>query len=158
MRRTSVPVSRGCARIAGRTRHDPGFFRLEREHQAQCDRGGHVDPQDLNRQDRQGRAQHDGDEDDEALTHVRGQRPHDELRQVVEHAAALFDRGLDRGEVVVGEHHVGGFLGDLGTAATHRHADVGLLERRGVVDPVSGHRDHVIAGLQALDESELLLR
>ena len=40
----------------------------------------------------------------------------------------------------------------------HGDADVGLPQRRGVVDPVSGHRDDVTARLQRLDQSQLLLR
>ena len=40
-------------------------------------------------------------------------------------AAAFLDRGDDRREVVVGEDHVGRFLGDVGAGDAHRDADVG---------------------------------
>ena len=46
-----------------------------------------------------------------------------------------------RGEVVVGQDHVGGLAGDVGAGLAHRDADVGGLERRRVVDAVAGHRD-----------------
>ena len=49
------------------------------------------------------------------------------------------------GEVVVGEYELAGLLGDLGAAA-HGDADIGLLQRGGVVDGVAGHR-HDLAGL-----------
>jgi hypothetical protein len=88
----------------------------------------------------------------------RGQRPHDELREVVEDAAALFHGGFDRGEVVVGEDHVGGLLGHLGSAPPHRDANVGLPQGWGVVDPVSGHRDYMPTALQRLDHAMFLLR
>ena len=113
-------------RIAWRPRHDSGLLGLEGQHQAERHGGGHVDPQDLGGQDRQRRPHRDGRQDHESLTDVGGQRPRDELGQVVEDSAAFFDRGLDGGEVVVGEHHVGRVLGDLGTTATHRHTDAGL--------------------------------
>ena len=54
----------------------------------------------------------------------------------------------DRGEVVVGEDHVGGFLRHLGAGDPHRDADVRALERRRVVDAVAGHRDDVALALQ----------
>ena len=40
----------------------------------------------------------------------------------------------------------------------HRHADVGLLQRRGVVHAVAGHRHHLAAGLEGLDDPQLVLR
>ncbi|MGH9152553.1 MAG: hypothetical protein ACRD03_09190 [Acidimicrobiales bacterium] len=53
---------------------------------------GHVHPQHLNRKDWQGRRGDDGREDDQALPHARREGPDDELGQVVEHPATLFDR------------------------------------------------------------------
>ena len=49
-----------------------------------------------------------------------------------------------------------GFLGRL-RAGVHRHADVGLGERRGVVRAVAGHRDERAARLLALDQRHLVL-
>ena len=60
-------------------------------------------------------------------------------------------------EVVVGEDHSRGLLGDL-AAAAHRHADVRLLERRRVVDSVSGHRDDHALALHDLGKPKLVLR
>ena len=42
-------------------------------------------------------------------------------------------------------------------AGAHRDADVGLRQRRRVVDAVAGHGDHAALGLQALDDRRLLL-
>ena len=136
----------------------PVFLGLEGQHEAQEHRGGHVDPQDLHRQDGQGHAREDGGQDDQALAQVGGQRPGDELGEVVEHAPALFHRRLDGGEVVVGEDHVGGFLGHLGAGDAHGHADVGLPAGRGVVDPVAGHGHHVAPALQGVHQAQLLFR
>ena len=62
-----------------------------------------------------------------------------------------------RGEVVVGEHDLGGLLGDL-RAAAHGDADVGLLQRGGVVDGVAGHRDDLAGLLHQPGEANLVLR
>ena len=51
--------------------------------------------------------------DGEDLAHVRRQQVAQELLDVVEDHPALPDRGDDGGEVVVGEDHLGRFLGDL---------------------------------------------
>ncbi len=59
--------------------------------------------------------------------------------------APFLDRGDDRREVVVGEHHVGRLLRHVGAGDAHRDADVGGLERRRVVDAVAGHRDDLAA-------------
>ena len=75
-----------------------------------------------------------------------GQHDHldpDVLHQVVVEAAAALDRGHDRGEVVVGEDHLGRVLGDLGAGDPHGHADVGAGQRRRVVHAVAGHGDDV---------------
>ncbi len=73
----------------------------------------------------------------------------DELDDVGVDGAALLDRADDGGEVVVGQHHVGGFLGDLGAGDAHGHADVGGAQRGGVVDAVAGHGHDVAVGLAA---------
>ena len=91
----------------------PVFLGLEGEHESEQHGGRHVDPQDLHRQDRQARAEEDRRQDDEAFPQVGGQRPGDELDQVVEDAATLLDGGLDGGEVVVREDHVGRLFGDV---------------------------------------------
>ena len=50
--------------------------------------------------------------------------------EVVVQRAAELDRLDDRREVVVGEDHHRGLLGDLGAGDAHRDADVGALEGR----------------------------
>ena len=62
----------------------------------------------------------------------------------------------ERGEVVVGEHELAGLLGDL-RAAAHGDADVGLLQRGGVVDGVAGHRHDLAGLLHQPGEADLVL-
>src|SRR5690606_21445834 len=71
--------------------------------------------------------------------HVAAQQVADELADVVVDAAAFLHRGDDGGVVVVGQHHVRGFPGDVGARAAHGDADVGLFHRGRVVDAVTGH-------------------
>jgi hypothetical protein len=61
------------------------------------------------------------------------------------------------GEVVVEQHDLG--HGPGGTAArSHCDAEVGILERQGVVDAVAGHGDDMASRTQRPDEFSLLLR
>src|SRR4051812_34902986 len=60
-----------------------------------------------------------------------------------------------RGEVVVGEDELAGLLGDL-RAASHGDADVGLLQRGGVVDRVAGHRHHLARLLHQPGQTDLV--
>ena len=69
----------------------------------------------------------------------------------------LLDGTDDAGEVIVGDHHVGVFLGDLGALDAHGDADVRLLHGRGVVHPVARHGDNVPLLLQRLDDLQLVL-
>ena len=80
--------------------------------------------------------------------HVRGDATIDVSAQV--------DRFDERGEVVVGEDDLRGLLRHLRTAP-HRHADVRLLECRGVVHGIPGHRDHVARLLHQASEPDLVL-
>ena len=70
------------------------------------------------------------------LSYVGRDEVADELFHVVVDGASFLDGGDDRREVVVGEHHLRGGLGDR-RARTHRNADLGLLQRRRVVDAVA---------------------
>ena len=120
-------------------------------------RRDHVDPQHLHGRERQRQAEHDRDEDDEGLRAVGRQQEDDRLAQVVVDAPALADRAADRGEVVVGEHDLGGFLRRLGALDAHRDADVGARQRGRVVDAVAGHRHDLAVGLQRAHDADLVL-
>ena len=80
-----------------------------------------------------------------------------ELLDVVVDAPPLLDGRHDRGEVVVGEHHVGRLAGDVRAADAHRNPDVSGLHRRGIVDAVAGHRHDMAEALQRPHDSQLLL-
>ena len=94
-------------------------------------------------QDVQDAGTQEGDDEPEQGAHLEA----DVAGQVVVQAAAQFDGLDDGGEVVVGQDHHRGFLGHLGAGDAHRDADVGPLERGGVVDPVAGHRHHLSGAL-----------
>ena len=59
-------------------------------------------------------------------------------------------------ELRIDEHDLcHGFGGGRGVA--HRDAEIGLLDGERIVDAVSGHGDHVITGVQRLDDRLLLV-
>src|SRR3546814_11565909 len=59
--------------------------------------------------------------------------------------------------MVVEEHHGGGFLRRLGPLDAHGYADIGLLERRRIVDAVAGHGDNLALRLQSANDAQLVL-
>src|SRR5271165_3300648 len=61
------------------------------------------------------------------------------VSDVIEDSTPLFDSADDRGKVVVGQHHVGGFLGHIGAGDAHGDADIGRPHRWRVVDAVASH-------------------
>ena len=73
-----------------------------------------------------------------------------------ERRAALLDRPHDRGEVVVEQDEVGRFACDVGAGPSHRDSDVGLVQRRAVVDTVAGHRHDVAALPQGRSDAQLV--
>ena len=81
----------------------------------------------------------------------------DVAHQVVVQRPALLHGAHDRREVVVGQDHHRGLLGDLGAGDAHGDADVGRLEGRRVVHAVAGHRDDMALAPQDLDEADLVL-
>ena len=66
---------------------------------------------------------------------------------VVVDAAALFDGLHDAGEVVIGEHDVGGFFRHVRPGDAHGDADICRLQGGGVVDAVAGHGDDMAFAL-----------
>jgi hypothetical protein len=120
--------------------------------------GKQVDPQDLGRQQRQGKPnerpdQHDGDLGQPARQAVQ-QEPPD-----VPVDASPFLSGLDdRAEFVVGQDQVGRLAGNLRSPLAHRHPDVSAAQRGTVVHSVARHGHHVTGRLPCADDVELLLR
>ena len=63
----------------------------------------------------------------------------------------------DGGKVVIGQHHSAALTRGIGAFASHGHADVGLLERWGVVHTIACHGHHLAAGLQGPNQAQLVL-
>ena len=145
------------ARRPRRAAHDAVLGRLEGQHQAQRDGQRHVDPQDLRRRQRQRQPQQQRQRHGQHLAAVGGQRPGDDLADVVVHHAAFVHGGDDGGEVVVRQHHLRGLLGRLGALLPHGDAHVGLLERGRVVHAVARHGHHRALALQRAHHAQLVL-
>ena len=102
--------------------------------------GAEVHRQDLHH--REGRRDAEGHHRQErrGLREVRHQDVGDELADVAHHAAAEAHRLDDRREVVVQQHDVRRFFGNI-HGPVHRQADVGRVQRGGVVDTVAAIPD-----------------
>ena len=156
------PVVAGEDRRADRARragHQAAGGLVEAERDRERDVDDHVQPQDLQRVQRGavGDADDPGADEDRDVGDQGRHLEAQVLQQVVVEGAAVGDGADDRGEVVVGQDHHRGLLGDLGAGDAHGHADVGGLQRRGVVDAVAGHRDHVALLLEQPDQADLVL-
>ena len=62
-----------------------------------------------------------------------------ELQDVVVDRATAANCIDDRGEIVVGQHHVAGFFSDFGTGDSHRHTNVGSTKCSGIVHAITCH-------------------
>ena len=89
-------------------------------------------------------------DDGEVLRHVVGDRESGQRAAGDQHLLADLDDLDELGRVAVEVHHVAGLARGLG-AGLHRHADVGLGERRGVVGAVAAHGDQPALALLRAD-------
>jgi len=98
-----------------------------------------------------------GEEDRGDLGNVVAEDVDDEFAYVGVDGATEFDRGDDGCEGVIQEHHDRCFAGHVGPGDAHGHADVGLLERGGIVDAVSGRGDDLAEVLEGSDDALFVL-
>ena len=80
-----------------------------------------------------------------------------ELLNVIVNTTPLLDGSHNRREVVIGEHHVRGFLGDGSAREPHRDPDIRCLDGRSIVDAVAGHSHHIPMMLQSFHYAEFVL-
>ena len=81
----------------------------------------------------------------------------DVLDDVAEHSATLEHALLENQQTVLQQDDVRRFLGNV-HGAVDRNADVGRLQRRGVVDAVAHEADHMTLALQRPDDALLVRR
>ena len=143
----------GVARLA---LHDVALGVLHAQRERGEAVGDQVHPQQLHRLE-DGKADERGDKHREDLGKVGRKQELDDLADVVVNTATLFAGTDDGGEVIVGKHHVGDVLGNVGAGDAHTHADVGALDGRGVVDAVARHGDDLVTRLPSLDDTGLVL-
>jgi len=117
-----------------------------------------TDPENLHRVEGRLEPQRGAEKDEGEAGCAGGELEGQEVLDVVEDGFALFNGVEDGGEVVVGQDHVGRLLGDVGAVHAHGDANVGLLERWRIVDPVSRHGDNIAAGLEGPDDFQLVVR
>ena len=97
------------------------------------------------------------DHEGRQLCDVVGEVIGEEAAGVGERCPTLLDGRHDGGEVVVEQHEIRRFPRHVAAAGSHGDADVGLSQRRSVVDTVARHRDHVPSHPQRPCDPELVL-
>eukprot|EP00162_Nutomonas_longa_P005648 comp16298_c0_seq1/m.25900 comp16298_c0_seq1/g.25900 ORF comp16298_c0_seq1/g.25900 comp16298_c0_seq1/m.25900 type:complete len:430 (-) comp16298_c0_seq1:1704-2993(-) len=119
--------------------------------------GSKIDEQNHNRLDTERDLERNKGQEGNELRDVGREHICDGLLEVLKDETA-FANAVDNGsKVVVEQNDLTGLLGD-GGARAHGNADVGGLERRGVVDTVTGHGDDVAELVELADNVLLLLR
>src|SRR5215510_7829610 len=81
----------------------------------------------------------------------------DVLPDDLDRRAADFDQQRQSFQPVVHQHDAGFFNRDVRSGQTHRDADIGAGERRGVIDAVADHRHAQLLPFQPLDQFDFLL-
>ena len=148
----------GLLGIARRSLEDVGLAVAHRQRKGREHVGHEIEIEDLQRQQRQWQRRSHRDPDHHHLAQVARQEIGDEPANVAENDAAFANRLDDGREGIVEQDHRRGLPRDVGAAQAHRHADVGLPQRRRVVDAVAGHRDDVAGSLVGFDKREFLRR
>ena len=144
------------ARVARRPLHQVAFGRIHSQSQRRQAVCGEVDVEDLDRAQRHRHAQHRRAGHDQHLADIRRQQIHQVLLDVAEDPAPFFNSSHDRREVVVGQRHGSGFLGDIRARDAHGNADVGLLQRGRIVNAVAGHGHDVPVLLEGAHDAQLV--
>ena len=147
--------------LAGRSRrslHNRPLRRLRGERQARKPIGDQIDPENVDRQQRNGQPQERGQQNRPDLGGVTGKDVADELSNVVEDPPTLFDGDHDRGKVVVEEHEARSLARHICALFAHGDADIGSGERRRIIDPVARHSHKLAAALKGCDDPKLLRR
>ena len=81
-----------------------------------------------------------------------------ELLDVCVNSAPFLDRVDDGSEIVVGQHHVGRFLGHIGAGDSHGNSDVRHFYCGRVVHPVPGHGHDLSLVLERFDDAKFMFR
>ena len=152
-----IPRQQRRITAARRARHCAGLRGFKGQRQPQCHAADQIDPQHLHGRDRQGKAEKQRQNDRQGLTGIGRQRPADHLLQIVPHRAPFAHSGGDGGEIVVGKHQIGGFLGRFRALQPHGNARIGTLQGRGIIHPVSRHGHGEAPRLQGRNQPQLVL-
>jgi hypothetical protein len=152
------PAEHRLVGTARRALENVVLWRIHHQRQRGESVGDHVDPQQVQRQQRERPSGHRRSEHHRQFGGIASQQVDERLADVVEDAAAFTHGGNDAGEVVVGKHHVRGLTRHFGARAAHGDADVRFAQRRRIVDHVPCHRDNGVPRLPRSDDAELVLR
>lgn len=156
----SVPREGVNTYVLGRAVHNFSDSNLETKTHVGETRGNHDNPHNFDGGDREDRdiilvLEGETDKQGDGLTNVLSQHVKNELLDVIEHAAAFLNGVENRGEVVVCQYNIGGFLCNIRTSLTHGNADICALERGRIVNTVTCHGDKALAPVESFNHADL---
>ena len=141
---------------AGRAVHDAILFAFRLKHQRTYRVDDHFQKRDMHRAEQQRHAKGQRDQRQTRDGHMHRQDERHRLAQVVINPPPQTHSGDDRAEIIIQQHNGCGFARNIRAAPPHRHTDIGSLQRRRVIHPVTRHRDNRPLGLQSLDNPQFL--
>ena len=92
------------------------------------------------------------------ISHVTGKEEYQVFLDVVVDSPPLLYCPHNGCEIVVGEGHVRGFLGNVSTGNAHGYPDISLFEGRGVIHAIPSHGHHLTFLLPGLHNPQFMLR
>ena len=92
-----------------------------------------------------------------SVRHSCGDQEEYGLANFVESHSSFPHGAEDGGKVAIGDHHIRSFFGHIRALPPHGHSDVGRLQSRGVVDPVSGHSHNLPSLHLLLDDAQFMV-
>ena len=111
----------------------------------------------MHRQKRQRPCSQGGDQHRDDAGQVSAEQIDDGIADIGIDVSSGRDRLDDRREIIIGQDHRSGILADFRSGDAHCDADIGLLQRRRIIDTVSGHRDQFALTLPSIDDADLML-
>src|SRR5690606_9829885 len=121
--------------------------------QAVCDK---VDPEDLNRNDRQNLPGKHSDKHDKYETYVTCKTVCNEVFNILQDIPTLFDCRHDGCEIVIGQDHARSFFTNIRTCNTHSYSHICGFQSRSVIYSVSRHCNYVSLFLEGLNHFQLV--
>ena len=117
-----------------------------------------VYPQNMTRLQRRRKAGQNRCKHCDNFPEIRGQEKQDRFADILINPTSLADCLLNCGKIIIRQNQVCGIPSYIRSALSHRHTDICRAQRRGIVDPVSGHGYRFALCFESMYDADLVLR